>query len=247
MRAKSEVAGVNTSPSFHPHSGFVNGSSSTAYSDRREAGRVLAQRLLRESPFADPLLLALPRGGVPVACEIAKSLLIPIDIFLVRKFALSQQPEIALGTVASGGIEIFDTENPSQFSEREIQAAIEREQAELARRERSYRQSRAPQSIEGRCAIVVDDGLTTGYTMRMAIRALRRLHPASIIAAIPVASAEACEALKSEADLVVCARIPETFFSVRRWYRDFSPVLDEDIRTQLASLALEASPKAFRA
>ena len=190
-------------------------------------------------------MLALPRGGVPVACEISKALQIPLDIFLIRKFSLPGSPARTAGMVASGNVYTLDP--PHRSGDPALEAILAREYAELARRELSYRQSRTAQLICDRCVIVVDDGLTTGFTMRSAVRALRLHHPAQIIAAIPVASAEVCADLKSVADSVVCARTPEAFSSVRRCYVDFAPVLDREIRQLLSVAAIKSAPRAFHA
>jgi len=229
---------VNTTNfSYTPHSS-VNIYSLSPFADRAEAGSLLAQAIKEHGSFPSPLLLALPRGGVPVACQVAKELLLPLDIFLVRKFCLPSQPEVQLGLVASGGIHILDGEAPYSHSDQHLlNAALVAEHAELERRAKEYRRSRPAASIAGRSVIVIDDGLTTGATMRNAIRALRQLSPACIVAAVPVASPEVCAELKSEADSVVCPRTPSSFFSVRRCYRDFSPVLDRDIRDLLDSVS----------
>ena len=182
-----------------------------------------------------------------MACEVAKQLSFRFDIFLVRKFTVPDHPEMPAGIVASGGVHIVNPQSSAQWNRAGFKEAITREQAEIIRRELSYRGARPAEPITGRTVLVVDDGLTTGATMRAAVSALRLLKPARIIAAIPVGSAEVCEALSAEADSVICCRTPASFFSVSRCYRDFSPVLDGEIRNLLASVSPAASISAFRA
>lgn len=249
MRNAANKLVTNTSPfSLSPASAYQG---PIPFQDRADAGRVLAKSLSQQVNFQNSLLLALPRGGVPVAAEIAKALLIPLDVFLVRKFGLRRNPDFAIGAVTSGRIHLLNDPASALAGTAdvasEIEDAIAREQAELERRELCYRESRVAEPIAGRTVIVVGDGLTTGATMRNAICALRQLNAAQIIAAIPVASPEICLDLRSDADLVVCALSPHSFFSVHHCYRDFSPVLDLEIRQLLAAAAQGANLQAFHA
>jgi erythromycin esterase-like protein/predicted phosphoribosyltransferase len=182
------------------------------------------------------MVLALPRGGVPVAYEVARALGAPLDVFVVRKLGIPGYEELAMGAVATGGVRVLNDEivRRLRLPEYIIDAVAAREQQELARRERLYRGGRPPPDVRGRTMILVDDGLATGATMRAAIMALRQLQPARIIAAIPTAAPETCEELKAEVDEVVCAITPEPFLAVGHWYEDFSQTTDEEVRDLLA-------------
>lgn len=206
------------------------------FRDRREAGRVLAQALARYANRPDVLVLALPRGGVPVAYEVARALGAPLDVFLVRKLGIPGHEELAMGAVATGGVRVLNDQvvRGLGIPERIIDAVAERERQELARRERLYRGDRPPPDVRGRTVILVDDGLATGSTMMAAIKALRQQEPASIVVAVPTASAETCEALRDDAEEVVCATTPEPFYAVGLWYDDFSQTTDEEVRELLA-------------
>ena len=206
------------------------------FRDRNEAGRLLAKRLTAYANRPDVLVLALPRGGVPVAYEVARALGAPLDVFVVRKLGIPGYEELAMGAVATGGVRVLNDEivRRLRIPEYIIDAVAAREQQELARRERLYRGGRPPPDVRGRTMILVDDGLATGATMRAAIMALRQLQPARIIVAIPTASPETCEELKAEVDEVVCAITPEPFLAVGHWYEDFSQTTDEEVRDLLA-------------
>jgi predicted phosphoribosyltransferase len=183
------------------------------------------------------VVLALPRGGVPVAAEVARALGAPLDVLLVRKLGVPGHEEYAMGALAPGGVRILNDEVVSQLGipPWSIARATEREMRELERRERLYRAGRGPLQLRGRTVILVDDGLATGATMRAAIAALRILEPARIVVAVPVAARESCEALRQEADEVVCAVMPEPFHAVGLWYEDFPQTSDEEVRRLLAS------------
>ena len=184
----------------------------------------------------DVLVLALPRGGVPVAFEVARMLDAPLDVFVVRKLGVPGHAEYAMGALASGGIRVLNQDAVQQL--RIPQSAIEEvarsEQQELERRERLYRDGLPPSEVQGRTVIVVDDGLATGSTMLAAVRALRARHAGRIVVAVPVAAADTCEAMRAEADAVVCATTPRPFQAVGLWYRDFEQTTDEEVRRCLA-------------
>ena len=211
--------------------------------DRYEGGRVLAGLLREYAHRPDTLVLALPRGGVPVAYEVARALGAPLDVFLVRKLGAPTHEELAMGAIASGGVRVINREVVEELaiSREDIDAVAAREELELRRRELSYRDGRPPPDVRGRDVILVDDGLATGTTMRAAVAALRRLEPESIVVAVPVGAAESCEDLAGEADDVLCARRPEPFYAVGLWYRDFAQTSDEEVR-QLLALASRTSP-----
>lgn len=209
--------------------------------DRREAGRLLATQLRSYAGRPDVLVLALPRGGVPVAYEVARALGAPLDVFLVRKLGVPGHEELAMGAVASGGVRVLNEQvtGPLQIPDAVIDAVTQRELQELARRERLYRGDRPPPDVRRRTVILVDDGLATGSTMLAAIRALRQLQPARIVVAAPVASRDTCEQLSLEADEVVCAITPEPFHAVGLWYEDFSQTTDEEVQDLVARSARE--------
>jgi predicted phosphoribosyltransferase len=206
------------------------------FRNRTDAGRQLAEKLAAYANRPDGLVLALPRGGVPVGCEVARALGAPLDVFLVRKLGVPGYEELAIGAVATGGVRVLNDEivRGLGISDHEIDAAAARELQELARRERLYRGDRAPPDVAGRTVILVDDGLATGATMRAAIRASRQQQPARIVVAVPTASTDTSETLKTEADDVVCAMTPEPFFAVGHWYEDFTQTTDDEVRELLA-------------
>lgn len=203
--------------------------SALTFADRTEAGQALARALehYRHSPGA--LVLALPRGGVPVAYEVARTLALPMDVFVVRKIGHPQHPEYALGAVASGGVRTMN-DSLQRVPAHELDAVVERELQELSRRERRYRGERPLPSLAGRTVIVVDDGLATGASMRAAAQAIRAQGPARLVLAVPVGAPDACEALRALADEVVCPLQPEPFDAVGRWYLDFEQVEDEQVQ-----------------
>lgn len=213
------------------------------FRDRREAGQVLAERLSHYADRNDVLVLALPRGGVPVAYEVARRLHAPLDIFLVRKLGVPERPELAMGAIASGGVIVLnDVVEALGITEKEIAETVARERIELERRERLYRNVRPPPDVRGRTVILVDDGAATGSSMRAAIAALRGLQPARIVAAVPVGSAETCAELQTEADDAICAATPEPLYGVGMWYDNFSQTTDEEVRELLNQAAKELTP-----
>jgi predicted phosphoribosyltransferase len=198
---------------------------------------VLAEQLTSYEHRPDVLVLALPRGGVPVGYEVARALQAPLDIVLVRKLGVPGHEELAMGAVATGGVRVLndDVVKPLGISDHMIEAAAAQELEELSRRERLYRGRHPVPDISGRTAILVDDGLATGATMRAAIQSLRQQRPARIVVAVPTASPDICEALRSEADDVICAMTPEPFFAVGHWYDDFTQTTDDEVRRLLTA------------
>ena len=206
------------------------------FRDRRDAGRLLAEKLAAYANRPDVLVLALPRGGVPVAYEVARRLGAPLDVFVVRKLGVPGHEELAMGAVATGGVRVLNDQLVEQLGipDQMIDAVAARERQELARRERLYRGGRRPPDVRGRTVILVDDGLATGATMYAAIEALRKQNPGRIVVAVPTASPETCEEMKVKADHVICAITPDPFQAVGRWYQDFSQTSDEEVADLLA-------------
>jgi predicted phosphoribosyltransferase len=209
------------------------------YRDRTEAGKRLAGRLADYAGRPDVLVLALPRGGVPVAFEVAVKLNAPLDIFLVRKLGVPGQEELAMGAIATGGVRVVNESvvGSLRIPGEVIDAVAGEEQRELVRRERAYRDDHPPPDVRGKTVILVDDGLATGSTMRAAAAALRKQGPARIVVAVPVSSPETCDEFRSEVDDIVCAVTPRPFWGVGMWYEDFSQTTDEEVRELLARAA----------
>ena len=206
------------------------------FEDRVEAGRALARSLFTYRAATDAIVLALPRGGVPVGFEVARALGLPLDVLVVRKLGLPGQPELAMGAIASGGALVLN-EDVLRFAdgcEADLERVRRREQAELERRERQYRGTRPPLEMAGRTGILVDDGLATGATMEVAVRALRGLGATRIVVAVPVASREARDRIAAVADEVVCLEAPMFFSAVGQWYRDFGQTSDAEVGDLLA-------------
>ena len=216
--------------------------------DRRHAGRVLADRLAHYAGQANLLVLGLPRGGVPVAFEVARALQAPLDIFVVRKLGLPGHEEYAMGAIASGGVRVMTPLSGLDVAPSEIAKVVAREHGELLRREQLYRGRRPPLSLEGRTVIVVDDGLATGASMRAAVLAIRQQRPARLVVAVPVGAQDSCQALREEADEVVCAAMPHPFRAVGLWYKTFGQTSDEEVISLLDEArrtheaALKANP-----
>lgn len=214
----------------------------TRFSDRRDAGRALARRLGHYAG-SDAIVLALPRGGVPVAYEVARALRLRLDVFVVRKLGVPGQEEFAMGAVASGGVRVLNERVVLGLGipESVVDDVTARETKELERRERTYRGNRPPLDVDGIKAIVVDDGLATGSTMKAAVAALRGARAARIVVAVPVASEGACDELRAEADEVVCAVTPEPFHAVGQWYADFRQTSDEEVTALIGQAAAESA------
>lgn len=206
------------------------------FRDRTDAGRCLAGMLPAYAARSDVVVLGLPRGGVPVAYEVARALGAPLDVFLVRKLGVPGHEELAMGAIASGGTRVLNDEIVGALGipPEVIDAVAARETAELSRRERAYRGDRPPVDVRARTVILIDDGLATGATMRAAAAALRQAGPRRLVVAVPLASREACDAFRTEVDEVVCASRPEPFHAVGLWYDDFSQTTDAEVRALLA-------------
>jgi len=205
---------------------------SRLFQDRMEAGRALAGLLGTYAHRKDVLILALPRGGVPVAFEVAQALNLPLDVFVVRKLGLPSNEELAMGALATGNVRVLNEEVVNSFgiTESIIEAVAEKERAELERRERLYRGHAPFPAVGDKTVLLVDDGLATGSTMRAAVAALRRQHPNRIVVAVPVAPPSTCEILRSEADDVVTVATPEPFYAVGQWYKVFDQTTDWQVR-----------------
>lgn len=207
-----------------------------AFKNRTEAGRQLAQKLVTYAHRSDILVLALPRGGVPVAFEVAKALSLPLDICLVRKLGTPGHPELAMGAIAQGGLIVLNEDiiQWRRISQGAIDRVVETEQQELERRSRRYRGDRPLPHLRHRTLILVDDGIATGSTLRAAISTLKQQQPASIIIAVPVAPPSICQELNSEVDRIICLNMPTHLCSVSLWYDDFSQTTDEEVCRLLA-------------
>ena len=205
------------------------------FKDRTEAGQILARKLTAYANCADVVVLALPRGGVPVAFEIATALNLPLDVFLVRKLGVPGQSELAMGAIASTGVRVLnqDIVRSLRLSDAVIDKVAAQEQQELERRERLYRDDRPLPLLHERTVIIVDDGLATGATMRAAIEAIRQQQPARIVVAVPISSPETCRDLAAQVEEIICVETPQPFCSVGLWYEDFPQTTDEEVRNLL--------------
>ena len=213
------------------------------FRDRTQAGQLLATKLTAYANRPDVLVLALPRGGVPVAFEVARALHAPLDVLIVRKLGVPGQEELAMGAIASGGVRVLndDVVQVLALPEEVIKTVAAREQHEVERRARLYRGERPASDVRGRSVILVDDGMATGATMRAAVAAVRQQQPARIVIAVPAAASATCEECAAEADEVVCVSRPEVFFAVGFWYERFSQTTDEEVRDLLQQAAHEPS------
>ena len=221
---------------------------SASYQDRFDAGRNLAMRLSEYANRQDVVILALPRGGLPVAFEVAGALKAPLDVFLVRKLGLPGYEELAMGALASGDVRVINEDVVRQFKipQHVMDAVAAEQQRELERREQMYRAGREPVNVAGKTVILIDDGLATGSTMRAAVQALRLSNAQKIVVAVSVGAADTCENLRSEADQVVCAEAPEDFTAVGRWYVDFTQTTDEEVCELLNRAAHERRVERLR-
>ena len=208
-----------------------------AFTNRATAGRALAERLGKYQGRTYVIVLGIPRGGVPVAFEVAAALHAPLDVFVVRKLGVPWQKELAFGAIASGGVRILDAEvvEGLGISERDIEVVSGEEKKELERRENTYRGTKPHLNVAGMTVIVVDDGIATGSSMRAAVAALRQLKPAQLVIAVPVAPASTCHRLRAEVDELVCVHMPESFLAIGQFYDDFSQVSDETVADLLRS------------
>jgi putative phosphoribosyl transferase len=201
------------------------------YRDRRDAGRQLATRLTAYADRPETIVLALPRGGVPVGYEVAKALHAPLEVFVVRKLGMPGQEELAIGAIASGGVQVLneDVIRLHRLPASIVEKIAERERLELERRERLYRADRPFPNLNNRIVILVDDGLATGATMRAAVVAVRQQHPARIVVAVPVAAPQVCAEFHLLVDEIICLHTPEAFYGVGLWYEDFSQTSDQEV------------------
>lgn len=211
------------------------------FKDRKHAGQLLAQKLQKFANRPDVIVLALPRGGVPVGYEVAKSLHAPLDVFVVRKIGAPMQPELAMGAIASGDVLILNEEVVylAGVSQHTIDEIVEKEQAELERRENAYRDDRPPADVRGHTVLLVDDGMATGSSMRAAIQAINQLAPNDVVVAVPVAPETTCQELGDEVDEMVCLLTPESFYAVALWYEEFPQTSDDEVRELLNRNAQE--------
>lgn len=217
----------------------------THFRDRVDAGQQLARQLSAYANRPDVIVLALPRGGLPVGFEVARALNVPLDVFVVRKLGVPGHEELAMGAIATGGVRVLNQEVVEAlgiFANMIIDYVTAQEQKELERRERLYRDDRPPPDVQGRTVILVDDGLATGSTMRAAVAALKQQQPARIVVAVPTAAPETCDELKHEVDELVCVITPDPFFAVGLWYEDFSQMDDEGVRAWLQRAERELPP-----
>ena len=211
------------------------------YRNRTDAGRQLAAQLREYADRPDVIVLALPRGGVPVAYEVARALHVPLDVFIVRKLGLPSHPELAMGAIASGGIRVIDQAALRRFgvTDEQLAAVAAAEERELERRERQYREGLPLPDVTGKTVILIDDGLATGATMAAAAAALKAQGPAKLVVAVPVSAPETCDAFREIVDEVVCGATPEPFYAVGLWYEDFSQTSDDEVHDLLARAARE--------
>ena len=218
---------------------------SKRFRDRTEAGRLLAELLRDYAGRDDVVVLALPRGGVPVGYEVARALGAPLDVFVVRKLGLPGHPELAMGALASGGLVVLNqgVTKALGIDEASVRRVIEAELEELQRREALFRGTSEPPDVEGKTVVLVDDGLATGSTMRAAAQAVRQLHPDRIVVAVPVAAEETCDEFRDVVDEIVCGVTPRPFHAVGLWYDDFSQTSDEEVRELLADAAEHAEAR----
>lgn len=213
------------------------------FQNRVEAGRQLAAALARYDGDPNLLVLALPRGGVPVAFEVARALRAPMDLFLVRKLGVPGHEELAMGAVATGGVRVLndDVVNGLRIPDHTIERVVDAESRELERRDAAYRGARPAPNVKGRTVVLVDDGLATGSTMRAAVLALRQQSPERIVVGVPVASPEVCAQFRAEVDDIICVATPEPFYAVGYWYQDFSQTTDDEVRDLLRQAEREQS------
>jgi putative phosphoribosyl transferase len=213
----------------------------STFKDRTEAGKLLAERLAKYGGRGDTIVLALPRGGVPVGYQVAKALAVPLDVFVVRKLGVPGHEELAMGAIGTGGVRVLNSDvvTALHIPPDVIDRVAEIEQRELERREKEYRDDRPFPNVQGKIAILIDDGLATGSTMRAAVSALRQLSPKGIIVAVPTAPNGACEEFRREVDEVVCLMTPEPFYGVGLWYQEFPQMTDQQVSDLLRQSVVE--------